>query len=143
MSAPSKPTPGVQVRHSRTCASEKGGVCDCRPSYRAEVYSRRDGKKIRRTFASLAAAKGWRVDALSALNHGRLRAPAPKTVARAAADFMAGARAGQIPKRGGGRYKPSSLRGYDCALQATVLPRSGTSSSRRSRAATCRTWRTG
>ena len=42
---------GIEVRHSRECASnEDGRACSCKPSYRAWAYSKRDGKKIRKTF---------------------------------------------------------------------------------------------
>lgn len=66
------------------------------------MYSKRDDKKIRTTFPTLAAAKGWRADALNAVHRGRLRAPAATTLHEAAAEFLAGA----IPNRSGERYKP-------------------------------------
>src|SRR5688500_2094249 len=91
-----KPVEGIEVRHSRTCNTETGGACNCRPSYRASGYSQRDGRKIRKTCGSLADAKGWRVDALHALSRGRLRAPVATTVMQAAEAFLAGARAGTI-----------------------------------------------
>jgi hypothetical protein len=41
---------GIDKRHQRSCRATSGGRCNCSPSYRAWVYSTRDGKKIRRTF---------------------------------------------------------------------------------------------
>ncbi len=43
-------TSGIRQRHGRGCA--KTGRCQC--PYEASVYSTRDGKKIRKTFTSLA-----------------------------------------------------------------------------------------
>jgi integrase len=43
-------------------------------SYRAFVYDRREGKKIRKTFPTHAAAKAWRTDTLAAVRAGRMRA---------------------------------------------------------------------
>jgi hypothetical protein len=48
---------GITVRHARSCPVRSGGRCRCRPGYQASVYSARDGKRIRRTFATLAAAR--------------------------------------------------------------------------------------
>jgi hypothetical protein len=54
---------GIQVRHSRSCTSRVGAKCSCEPSYQAHVWSKRDGKRIRKTFPTLAAARSWRTDA--------------------------------------------------------------------------------
>ena len=54
--------------------------CNCAPTYEAWVYSKRDGKKIRRSFPTLAAAKGWRTDALKQVKDKRLRAPSARTL---------------------------------------------------------------
>ena len=61
---PKSPT-GIRVRHARSCpvGHSPEARCKCRPSYEAFVFSVRDGKKLRRTFPSLAAAKAWRHDA--------------------------------------------------------------------------------
>jgi hypothetical protein len=47
------------------------------------VFSKRDNKKISKTFAREAEAKAWRGDALGALSRGALRAPKPITVQQA------------------------------------------------------------
>jgi len=99
---------------------------DRRPStVEAEVYDARSRRKIRKTFATLAAAKGWRADALGALRRGAMRAPSPVTVRQAAQTWLEGARAGTIRARGGDPYKPSVLRGYSGALESRVLPELG------------------
>jgi hypothetical protein len=55
-------TPGSRTRHSRACASRTGARCNCEPTYEAFVYSKRDKKKIRKAFATQAAARGCRTD---------------------------------------------------------------------------------
>jgi hypothetical protein len=51
--------PGVEVRHQKACAEHEGGVCNCKPSYRAIVFDRRERRKIQKTFPTLAAAAAW------------------------------------------------------------------------------------
>jgi integrase len=116
---------GVRARHSRSCRSHVGANCNCRPSWEAFVYLKRDGRKVRKTFPTQAAAKAWRADALAAANRGKLRAPARITVHQAAEEWMTGARAGTIPNRKGDAYKPSALRGYERSLKLRVLPALG------------------
>lgn len=41
---------GVHKRHSKGCSARTGGRCNCNAGYEAWVFSKRDGKKIRRTF---------------------------------------------------------------------------------------------
>jgi integrase len=50
-------SPGIRVRHSKLCPSRSGGACRCRPTYQANVWSAREGKRLFKTFASLAEAK--------------------------------------------------------------------------------------
>ena len=116
---------GIEVRHTRSCRYRDGGRCNCTPSYRAEAWSVRDGKRIRKSFADLTEAKAWRQDAQVALRRGTMRAPSPVTLDEAAKAWLEGARAGSIRNRSGGRYKPSTLRGYERALRLRVLPALG------------------
>ncbi len=129
MSRRSRPAPepatGIEVRHLRSCASRSGGTCDCEPNYRAWVHAG-PGKRIRRTFKTLEAARLWRQDAQVDLRRGVLEAPKALTVAQAAEAWVKGARAGSIRNRSGHPYKPSAVRGYD---------NSGSTS--------CRRWATG
>lgn len=90
--------------------------------YRASVWSPKDDKLIKRSFASLPAAKTWRVDAQSALQRGKLRAPTPITVEDAAKAWLTGAEGGTILNRAGDRYKPSAVRSYERALRLRVYP---------------------
>ncbi|MGI8802475.1 MAG: site-specific integrase [Solirubrobacteraceae bacterium] len=113
---------GIRARHSRTCATSSGGGCNCRPAWEASVYLRREGKKVRKTFATLAEARSWRHDAGAAAGKGALRAPSRLTLDRAAGDWLAGATSGAIRNRSGDAYKPSALRGYESALRLRILP---------------------
>jgi hypothetical protein len=58
-------------------------------SYEAWVYSRRDKKKIRRTFPTFAAAKAWRTDASRDVRRGTMRATTPATLRAAWTAWLA------------------------------------------------------
>jgi integrase len=127
---------GIEARHARSCRTRTGGRCNCEPSYRAEVWSKRDKRRIRKTFdrgdaersgfdTPLKAAKAWRQEALVALRRGTMRPTSPLTLERAAENWLAGARDGSIRNRSGARYKPSAIRGYDQVLDLRVLPALG------------------
>lgn len=115
-------TTGIRPRHSRRCRSGEGGKCNCDPSYEAWVWSPRDGRKIRKSFPTLAAAKGWRHDAGSAVRKGTLQAPTRQTLNEAAEAWLEGAKSGAVLTRGGQRYKPAVVRGYEADLRRYVLP---------------------
>ena len=124
---------GIRTRHGRSCHSRDGGRCNCSPSYEAWVYSKRDDKKIRKTFRELAEARSWRADAELAVRKRTLRAPSKMTIAEAAAEWLEGVKRGAILTASGNTYKPSALRGYEAALRVRVLPEFGGVSSLSSR----------
>src|SRR3954463_11068690 len=104
MQAKRNPT-GIRIRHARKCLSATSGRgCNCTPSYEASVFSVKDGRKIRRSFPTQAAAKGWRADAMSALRKGTMRAPSQTTLREAWAAWEQGARDGVIRNRSGDPY---------------------------------------
>lgn len=113
---------GIRKRHSRGCRARQGGRCNCKAGWEAWVFSKRDGRKIRKTFRREAEAKSWRAEAKRALDHGTLRAPKPTTVGEAWESWYAGARAGSIRNRSGDPFKPSALRAYRGAMENWVLP---------------------
>lgn len=86
------------------------------------MFSARDGKKIRRTFTTEAAARGWRSDAAAALRRGELRAATQQTLREAATAWLAGAASGEIRSRNRRMYKPSTLRGYRHDFERYVFP---------------------
>lgn len=116
---------GIRIRHQRACRAHRGEACSCKPSYEANVWSTRDGRKVRRTFPTLSAARSWRADAQVALRKGTLRAPSSTTLRQAAEAWLYGARAGVIRTRGGDPYKPSAIRSYEASLRNRVLPELG------------------
>jgi integrase len=116
---------GITKRHSRRCRSRERGRCNCEPTYEAWVYSKRDGKKIRKLFDREAEAKSWRADATSALSKGAMRAPTPTTVGQAWEAWEQGAKAGTVRNRSGDPYKPSALRRYEEQMRLRVLPELG------------------
>jgi integrase len=85
------------------------------------VWSPRDQRRIRKTFSTLAAARAWRIDSLSALGRGEM-STSSTTLRQAAAAWVEGARSGAIRNRSGDRYKPSAIRGYEEALRLRLLP---------------------
>jgi integrase len=121
-------TPGIRTRHSRTCKTHDEGSCTCVPTYEAWVFSKRDGKKIRRSFAgkgALAAAKGWRIDAMKQVKDRRLRAPSALTLHQEVVEWLDGARSGSILNKRSEPYKPAVIRNYELALRLRVLPTLG------------------
>jgi integrase len=116
---------GIRKRHSEGCSAREGGRCNCKAGYEAWVFSVRDGRKIRRTFARKAEAKSWRAEARQALDTGSLRAPKPVTVREAWQAWIAGATVGTIRNRSGDPFKPSALRAYSSAMENRVLPELG------------------
>jgi len=112
---------GVRQRHRRGCSRK--GRCKC--PWEAFVFSRRDNKKIRKTFATQAHARRWRDDAKLQVRNNAMRASTPTTVAQAAQTWLEGARRGVIRNRDGDPYKPSAIRSYDSVLQLRVLPEIG------------------
>jgi integrase len=113
---------GIVKRHSKGCPARAGKRCRCNAGYEAFVYSPRDGKKVRKTFARLAEAKSWRADAKRSVDQGTLRTPTRRTLGEVAGRWLTGAEAGDIGNRSGQPYKPATLRGYRQALDAYLLP---------------------
>lgn len=116
---------GITARHSRRCRSRGGGSCNCDRTFEAWVWSKRDGKKIRRSFPSEGAAKSWRQDATVAVRKRMLKAPAQTTVREAWSAWLAGARDGSVRTRSGDVYKPSVIRSYDGSMRLRVLEELG------------------
>ena len=113
---------GISLRHSRDGASRQGRRCNCTPAYQAQAWSPHDRKRLSRTFPTLAAAKGWRYDALVGLRQGTIRAAGSVTLRLAAEEWMSMAQRGLVLNRSGDVYKPSVLRGYETSLRLRVVP---------------------
>jgi integrase len=107
-------TPGIVVRQGRK-----------RVTYEAWIWSPRDSRKIRRSFPTLAAAKGWRTDAQKAVKDKKLRAPTSRTLRQEVEEWLDGAREGRILNRRKQRYKPAVVRIYGISLKLRVLPELG------------------
>jgi integrase len=112
----------IKKRHSGNCSAKRGKRCSCNGGYRAEVYSPRDKKKIRKTFTHRADAQSWAAEVKRGVDLGTRRAPTKRALDEAAAAWLAGAEEGTIRNRSGNRYKPATLRGYRQALEDHVLP---------------------
>jgi integrase len=114
MQPKSRKHPGIEVRRTRSG-----------PSYRAEVFDHRTGKRRYKAFPTLAAAKGWRTDALAAIRAGTLAPDAGVTLRQAAAELLDGMEAGTIRSRSGRPYKPATCRSYRRAFRLRLLPAFG------------------
>jgi integrase len=113
---------GISVRHADGCGARIDERCTCSPTYRAEVYSKRDAKKIRRSFRTLAEARTWRADAIRGARTGTLRSPSAATIGVAAETLTTGMRRGSVLNRSGDPYKPRVISNYEAALDQRVLP---------------------
>ena len=116
---------GLEERHARACRSRTSGKCDCTPTWQANVYDKRSGRRIRKTFHRKAEARAWREDARAALRSGQFRVASKVTVRQAAEQWLADARAGIVTNRSGDQYKPSAIRAYNQALRLRVLDEIG------------------
>jgi integrase len=112
---------GIRQRHGRACSAK--GRCKC--PWEAFVYSKRDEKKIRKSFPTKAAAVAWRDDASTAVRKKTMRATTPMTLSEAAQVWLDGARAGTILPRSKKPYKPATIRGYERSLRLHILPELG------------------
>ena len=73
-----KPTPGIRRLHSAGCKErDPERRCTCGAGYEASVYDKTAGRKVRKTFPTLAAARSWRSDAEHGVRRGALRAAGP------------------------------------------------------------------
>jgi integrase len=116
---------GVFVRHQRGCPVRSGATCRCQPTYQAQIYDRVSGRRKTKSFATAAAARTWRQDAMVALRQGAFRPGRAVTIRRAGTEWVEGARAGLIHNRSGKRYKPAALRSYEDALRLRIYPALG------------------
>lgn len=116
---------GITIRHQRRCAAKDGQQCDCRLTYQAQAYSRRDKKTLRKTFPTLAAAKAWRSEAQTQIRRGTLRGPSEVTIAEAGKALVEGITNGSIRNRSGHPYKPSVIRDYERSLRLYIRPELG------------------
>jgi len=115
-----KATPGIDVRHRKTCPAPRADGRCCKPGYRAEVYDRRAQKRIRRTFPTLAAAKRWRQDALVDVRNGGLRVQRTATVREVAEAWLTDARRPPTPRRRARRLRALAI---DSAVLAAAAAR--------------------
>ena len=116
---------GIRTRHRSGCKTREGAACDCRPAFEAWAWDRRSGKKIRRTFPTLTAAKRWRKDAAAQAEAGTMRAPTNLKLREAWSRWLGMAKSGVVRTRGGERFKPSAIRSYEESMENRVLRRFG------------------
>jgi integrase len=96
-----------------------------RTTYRASVFDRRTGKKVRKSFPTLAAARAWRADVQRQVARNALPQTSSVTVKEAAEAFLAGAADGSVRDRKEDIYKPGTVRLYRHELERAILPHLG------------------
>jgi integrase len=116
---------GIEIRHSRSCASRAGKRCTCEPGYRVAVYDAISRRKVSKTFRTLAEARRWRATAQTQAAKGIRLSGTGETLLEAAEAFVDGIASGAIRTRAGERYKPSVVREYERSLRLHVLPTLG------------------
>src|SRR4051812_7389168 len=119
---------GITARHRRGCANvgQSEWRCGCPPRYQVQVWSRRDQRRLSRTFPKLAAARAWKRDAEQALSAGELVAGTNGHTVRQAGDALVEAmRSGVVRTRSGRVYKPSAIRTFESNLQLHIYPSLG------------------
>jgi integrase len=114
---------GSAERHARTCDPKVR--CTCTPTFQAHLWDAAAGKRIRKTFPTISAARRWRQDAVVAVRAGDLSADRGPRLSDAAKAWLAGLREGTITNRSGDRYKPVAVRSYEKELRLRVLPTLG------------------
>jgi integrase len=117
---------GIEVRHEKSCrALDGGGRCNCDPTYRASVWSTREGKRLRKSFRNRAEAKTWRQDAAGAIRRGELRAVAAPLLDEAMAALLAAMDAGTFRTRSRRPFKPTTRRSAEQTYRLRVADRYG------------------
>ena len=93
------------------CVSERCAK-PCTPRFEARVSSPRDGRKIRKSFPTPAAAKGWRADATSAMRKETLRAATRETLQAAATSFLEDTGSGAVARFAGRNPVATGFRSF-------------------------------
>ena len=115
---------GITARHRRGCgnAGLSDWKCGCPARYQVQVWSRRDRRRLSRTFPKLAAAKGWKRDAEHAIEAGELVTASGQTVRQAGEAMIDAMRSGVTRTRSGRTYKPSAIRTFESNLELHIYP---------------------
>ena len=117
---------GVFARHSKVCALDRGGECDCVPAYYGKVYDRATRRYVStKRFSTVTAAKGARQKLIELMESGELPQAAPTRLRDAHTRFADAAREGRALNKHGRRYKPSAIKDIDECLRKHVIPRLG------------------
>lgn len=111
----------THARHERSCATARGGTCDC-DSVAISATGRRQRHRVRRIVESLIGGRPQSQDAGTEVRRAARDVQSTATLREAWTLWLEGAKSGRIRTRSGDRYKPSALRSYDLGMEARVLP---------------------
>jgi integrase len=113
---------GITERHARDCDERGSGRCNCQPTFQAQVWDAKTGRRLSKTFPTRSAAKLWRHDAITDLRTGELSADSGPALKDAIDAWLDGLSAGHITTRSGDPYKPAAIRGYKSSLYLRAVP---------------------
>jgi len=102
----------IETRHQTKCRtwSDKEARCNCKPSYRAAVYSGKQGTRRLKTFPSHAAALSFETAAKAGKRSART---GTTTLTEAAEEIFEGMKTGAVLNRRREQYKSSVITGYE------------------------------
>ena len=88
---------GIEVRHSRACATRDGKRCNCEPGYRVVAYDPVSKRKASKTFSDTREKPArWRATAQTQTAKGVRLAGTSQTLRDASEPFLAGIAGGAI-----------------------------------------------
>jgi integrase len=116
----------VFARHQLHCRAERGGRCNCKPSYYGACYDRSQRKYLyTKRQPTAEAARNARADLAKSIEQGTAPVSSATIVATARERFIAAAREGRALNKHGRRYKPRAIDTLDEVLRLHVEPRLG------------------
>lgn len=114
---------GIEVRHTRSCATRESKRCNCQPGYRVVVYDPIGKTRVSKTFRTFAEARRWRATAHTQTAKGiRLAGGPTQSLHDLVCAFVEGIATGAIRTKSGQPYKPAVIREYERSLRLHVLP---------------------
>ncbi|UTI62988.1 site-specific integrase [Paraconexibacter antarcticus] len=106
-------TPGIQIRHSKACASRAGRGCNCKPTWQAQAFDSRNNRRITKTCATKTEAVAWREAIRTGIRDGStpvvVTGTKVLTIGGAVTEWAAAARAGTARKRNREQFAGSSI----------------------------------
>lgn len=114
---------GIEIRHSKHCASRDEKACDCTPTFQAALWDASTKRRVRKSFKKINDAKAWRRQGLAAIDT-RPKSATPR-LGEAFDELLVGMRSGRVLNRSGLPYKPATIRSYEYDFNSHARARLG------------------